>query len=190
MVVQKKGSKLVSSRVSYVFNCASQQCVQYVHLSLNYLLVVCIPAKFLFSQPSEPVVCVSVFICRYMWVAYVNKWLWCDTNNPAHCTCVGAWQSWFVSGHTHTQILGMLPKNTFTCGQADERETDGSKSRGVWSTSAELRGEFEASWKCCKVQEDHSTHRNSQHLVKFVYWPTFQLLQLIRGSKPHCSSYL
>ena len=162
-----------------------------------------IPTKFLFSQPSETVVCVSVFICRYMWVAYVNKWLWCDTwtiktvfkneshcsqNNPAHCTCVGAWQSWFASGHTRTQIWGMLPKNTFSCGQADKREMGGSKSRDVWSTSAELRGE--ASWKCCKVQEDHSTHCNSQHLVKFVHWPTFQQLQLIRGSKPYCSSYL
>ena len=137
----------------------------------------------LHKLPSELTV---IHLQIHVWVAYVNKWLGCDTwvcihahyllatverkfnfkteshclqNNHVHkCGCMTK----LICQHTRTQILGVLPDgSTFSCGQADEREMDGSKSRGVWSTSAELRGE--ASWKCSKVQEDHSTTCNSKH---------------------------
>ena len=106
MVGTKKGSRLVSSRVSYVFVLHNK--VFNVHVSVFTELFISskyMPAKFLFSQPSEPVVkckCIHLQIhvsslCQQMTVMchITSKKVFkneshCLQNNPAHCTCVGA----------------------------------------------------------------------------------------------------
>ena len=88
-----------------------------------------------------------------------TKLQWCDTwtikkvfknqshclqNNLAHCKCVGAWQSWFASGHTHTQILGCYLKiRSPVAKQTRERWTEANQEvfdplQQNWEVSSRL----------------------------------------------------
>ena len=142
-----------------------------------------------------------------MWVAYVNKWLGCDTwvcihahnlsatverkfnfkteshclqNNHLHkCGCMTK----LICQHTRTQILGCyLEIRSPVAKQTRERWTEANQEvldplQQKW----EVR-QFENAARYRKITVQTVTHNI---LVKFVHWPTFQQLQLIRESKPH-----